>query len=537
MSEPTSPVDRTSDRLLLQAAIKDIEAVRQVRAVVETISQISEKEHLTKQLANTEDSLQARREYFLWRTFPINSLPLEIFQRILRYTVHSITPGWTEPIQQRLYVTWVCRHWRNQALADPYLWTIVHFRREYPWALSLEFVRRAGNANMAITVSENKLSGELQHHAEEHWRLLSQLSPSASQIHHMAFHIRCLATVSNVFRFLRLSAFPHLHKLEIQYLPHQRRLSPALMSTRTDLPIVADEYFRDTELFAVEVPRLKILTLSNINLCACLPKCDNLTTIILENVYPTNDDFRKMLIATPRLRELNLRFAGPLENMAHARAPLQPVPLVHLATLHFNAYQAGPSWVQNLLDHFSAPNLLSLVIRVHFWQDCTPLADILRGRFPRLCTLRINGFHCPNTPEACARVTRWLDSMSVLKLAWLDEVPRHVLDCFTQLARRHLADAKSMGRTEAGVHSLHVAFLFDDQAGEDIVEFARQRRDLGVPLRVVGIDPRCLETSRVTREHVHLLSKLGVRVARGWKELLIQLVGEDRFNSLSRIYC
>lgn len=523
-------VERNIDRLLLERANADLEELREIQAKINAQRHSYKANQMSAMIAR----MQAHREYLLWRTFPINDLPPEIFQQILRDVVRSGTST-GQTTQSRLSLTGVCRYWRNQALDDPLLWNNVDFTDpiKYPFSRNLQFVRRAKNTEVNIVVTETPLN-RLGKYLHEYTWLLRNMSPVLSQTRYMSFHIRYDQLMSSVLGFLRPVAIPLLDEFSVEYIPRQRRLSPRFRTLATDLHPIAEVFLRSTKLFGGGVPQLKYLTLTNVNLCASFPRCESLTCISLRHVYPTNDDFREMLAAAPRLRALRLHFAGPLKaSLTDAHAP--PVALPHLKELQFNAYQAGPSWVQNLLDQFSAPNLNHLSVRLHFWQDCTPLADMLYARFPQLVVLQLMGFHCPNTPEARSRIIDWFDTMPCLQVLRIDELSKHVLNCLTQEIRQCQKDLKkTQAAIVVNIPNLKV-IAFEDQAGADIVEFARRRQELGAPLQRVSINSRCFTTFRVARADARLLAGLGVEVVPGWEELMA-LIGEPPRTRLMSLF-
>src|SRR6202030_2282743 len=93
----------------------------------------------------TYTELRVKRDMVYWRIFRINELPTEILANIFRYVVWS-SPKPHVGVKFRLWITWVCRHWRRIAISDFTLWNAIWIRDVPPHEQSLTWFERAGTA-------------------------------------------------------------------------------------------------------------------------------------------------------------------------------------------------------------------------------------------------------------------------------------------------------------------------------------------------------------------------------------------------------
>ncbi|KAF5313045.1 hypothetical protein D9619_003552 [Psilocybe cf. subviscida] len=111
----------------------------------------------------------------------IMKLPAEILSLIfhcMRQPPPTANPAVFEtfPFKQRteewVFVTWVCRHWRNVALNDPTLWTIVPYLRSR-WIP--EIIERSRNAGLKIDLTAAQKSDKYFSLVLKHSHRISQL--------------------------------------------------------------------------------------------------------------------------------------------------------------------------------------------------------------------------------------------------------------------------------------------------------------------------------------------------------------------------
>ena len=90
----------------------------------------------------------------VFRTFPINDLPVELIGHIFRLSLEWPVYNPKRAIRDRTILTSVCRRWRAVALSDANLWTYLWFSRLSVYDQCFEFFERARNSILDVMITD-----------------------------------------------------------------------------------------------------------------------------------------------------------------------------------------------------------------------------------------------------------------------------------------------------------------------------------------------------------------------------------------------
>lgn len=498
--EPAAPLDQDVDQALLALARMRVEAVQETQALLG--------EKPSKRLHEAQQAALFKRKILRWRTFYINNLPPELIQYILRIILLTL-PTHRLVLLHRLRLTSVCRYWRFIALSDSLFWNDVVIDDPYPFTRSLEFIRRAGTADLHLRIQRPPpFHAHTGYEAKPitadqiRW-FLEQLSPKWNQLRSTTFYVDNSDAAGQIIRAFSL---PQHHA--------PRRLCKFEIHSKDDSSVRGPWGAPGTpciylyNLFGGVAPQLKHFSIgASINFQSV--PCENLVTLDLHCIpsefCPSSEQFHSMLSTARNLRRLTLHSSGP-QPLQDIRSNQEPVILPKLRHLHIS--QCTVLEAQFWLNHFTAPNVNIFGLEGMLYDDASLLFPYLTGRFPNVQVLALYNLTMDPEPEACGRFCRWFDSMPLVEVLKINDIPRHVLDFFMEdprlyrsLSQEGIRDAEAR-EPEAVAPKLATLSCMCGEPASDIFAFVRSRKEILVPLKSiyarVGILP--LESCIAIRE-------------------------------------
>ncbi|OJT08163.1 hypothetical protein TRAPUB_925 [Trametes pubescens] len=439
-------------------------------------------------------SVLYKRKLLLWLQFPIRDLPDEILTIIFRFVVWS-SVGADEANHHRLYLTWVCRRFRALALSDSTLWNSVWFRDSAPWKRSFAFIERAGTAALDIRIDEKSGPKGTAHDNPPKYpqitvpqikELLKVLKP---RIHQLRILVVVLANIDVVEAFMEglSKAGPalSLERIEV-HRTGQPYLWPREKSEGAGGRLALSEH---------PIPKLRWLSLNGVTTNWNALPLSNLRTIDLRRMVvqacPNSNRWTEILGASHDLFKLSLDAAGPQldpkrQRIGHAR----PADLPSLRDLTIGDMTC--IYAVHVLAHMNAPRVMSLALMSLTGQDYGPLLEMLRGRFPEVRMLQLQGLEMAKTDLNMERAVRWFESMPRLKLFRFSQTKPYILDALLADPREYRAPGEMDTRPANGQEDKRPIICpeldtvhFHAQGDADVSTFAKGRKDLGVMLKRV----------------------------------------------------
>lgn len=361
--------------------------------------------HLVKKLVLTVYQFSVRR----WRPSRINSLPAEIVLEIIRYACWS--PG--DAVKIRTAITSICRWWRELALGDSTLWSVIHFHiKDHPFERCYLWLTRAGNAPLRVWFDDGPVLG---YRANRHitdpemQALLKHLFPSIYRIQTLFFviynwpplltFVKRLHAISQAGRPLILEELEihrsgNLHKWPTEFIP------------------IDDHPVEGYPVIGRHVtPKLDSICLDGIHFDWRASNICNLTSLDLRRLplelSPSLSEFRSMLQSSPHLLRLHLSGAGPNVFFDPTR-DLPPIHLEHLKTLVLCNF--APTYAQGIVQNISAPVLKELQITKFMRHDYRTFWSYMTGLFPSVVLLSLTHVDIA-MPDAMGPFVRFLASM------------------------------------------------------------------------------------------------------------------------------
>ena len=373
-------------------------------------------------------SVLYKRKLLSWMSFPILDLPTEILAIIFHFVVCSSASA-DQATEHRLRISWVCKRFREVAIADQNLWNSIWFHEKYPWTRALAFVERAGTSPIDICISEMvKKPGEKEKPpsmtVQEINYLLDRILPKIGQIRIVVVLLDDMEVVQTFLsRFANAGPARWLERFEVHWMD-QKHLWPSILTDGKGglLPLS----YHPT-------PNLRCLCLNGptINWSRLDPV--NLRTIDLRRMptyaCPLSDRWTELLTASPDLYNLALDAAGPQWKF-DAAAPRIPVKRVHLPNLRVLVLaNIAASFALWALAHIYAPGVMELTL--------TNLAGIGYAEailrmppFTNVRLLTLSAFHVPESENNKLMMIRWFMGMPRLRMLKIVGLQRFVLDTF-----------------------------------------------------------------------------------------------------------
>jgi hypothetical protein len=437
-------------------------------------------------------SLRSWRNFHYWYTFRINNLPQEILSNIFHYVCWS-TVGAQMGVQARVWITGVCRNWRNIALADPTLWNAIWFKDEAPYERSMAWFQRAGSAPIDLRINERdtKWNPEEEHRftGEQMRSLMDQLFTKLSQIRMLIVVVDtwppALAVLDKLHEAGGTGEPINLERIEIH---------------RTGRPYMWDGpgyeariHENPIPLCGGNAPKLKYLALNSVSIHWHSSPLANLTTLDLRRmalqVSPDLHRFREMLVQCPNLNKLALDGFGPRRESNEIQG-LQPITLPTLRTFVIGDVALGYSFY--VLTQFDAPNVRDLTLMNMNGEDYSHLFALITGKFPDVRLLTLYTVEVANHPDARRRTIGWLKSIPNLGYLRCAQIKRHVFDAFLEdPSRLDLPPLEERPLVPPPRQILCPRFNVVEYQSIDtdiILSFGKGRKELGVPLGGIYIN-------------------------------------------------
>ncbi|KAF9469859.1 hypothetical protein BDZ94DRAFT_1243422 [Collybia nuda] len=415
-----------------------------------------------------------------WRTFRVNHLPTEIMTNIFRFVVWA-APEPRAGVQWRLWLTWTCKHWRTVALQDSTIWSAIWFRDLPPFARSLAWVDRAGDAPLDIRVND---STERKFTDEEMGSLMDRLCTKINSIRMLIIILEDWEPILTILDKLRIAATAakatgvsllierfELHRSGSPYVQIGDGYQPS--SLRHPLPLFG----------GVPTPKLTYFSINGVHVDWGRSHIHNLTTLDLRRMplerSPELSQFRDILKNSPALYKLCLDGAGPQwhpEDICdYPPVQLSRLRILILAdiSLHYALY---------ILHHIASPNVRDLTVMNLVGEDYAPLFGAMTARFPAVKILTLFSVETLHTPGAGRALVKWLHSMPLLSYLRIANIKRIFLDAF-------LYNPETFQRVSGSAPTVkivcpHVYILeFQSMQPQLIADWGIVRSKIGAPLK------------------------------------------------------
>ncbi|KAF9567007.1 hypothetical protein CPC08DRAFT_627677 [Agrocybe pediades] len=423
-----------------------------------------------------------RAEYraTLCRAFRINDLPVEILSNILNYVCWS-SPNNTIAIKWRLYVTWVCRHWRNVAIRNVTLWNAVFVNDPPYFERSLTWLERARESVTDVRMLDTPTKRFTLECTE---RIVKPIIDKIA-------HIRSVVMVVDdwdplIYLLKAFSLIPKdkllptiLHSFELHRTGSVYRLTGA------GLP--AEDYNISYALFGgVKVPSLRHVAFNGVHIDWENSKISNLTTLDIRRLNleksPTLTRFRAILQASPDMNRILMDGGGPkyVEDR-QVLASLKPILLPKLRHLMFGDYNI--IYALYALSQMDIPNVVDLTLMEIFGENLSPFFALLKSKTTKLQNLTLS-MKQPIPPNSVAAVVTWLAAQKDLYFLRLRGTHKTFIESFlydSQTMARGTGPSEHIpcpGLKYLEVHSLDTDLLSD---------FVEARLLMGAPLTKIYI--------------------------------------------------
>ncbi|KAI0830510.1 hypothetical protein BC628DRAFT_873716 [Trametes gibbosa] len=434
-----------------------------------------------------------KRKLLLWMAFPIRKLPNEILTIIFRYVVWSSTSA-DQATQHRLWLTWVCKRFREVAIADSTLWNSVWFRDPPPWTRSLIFLERAGTAPLDIRINEKERPEGTPDDVPPPQPpitvaqinlILDKIIPRISQLRIIVIVLENLEVIDTIVRRFSTAGPPEmLERFEIH------RTGPPYLWPPSNSSGSGGYH----SLSRFPTPKLRWLSLNGLAVDWTTFQPANLRTIDLRRMCvqacPTSISWSRMLAASPDLFKLTLEAATP--QLAGER--LGSVRAIELPSLRdLTIGDMSCLYTLNVLAHMSAPRVMSLALVTLIGQDYGPLLEMLTGRFREVRVLQVQNIELNKTDLNLRRCARWFESMPRLKLLKFSTTRPHMLDALLMDPREYrlVNEMDVQVQSADGEETRPVicpeldTFYFTSQPGKEVAALVKGRKDIGAPAKRV----------------------------------------------------
>ncbi|KAF8807854.1 hypothetical protein BYT27DRAFT_6591326 [Phlegmacium glaucopus] len=424
----------------------------------------------------------ARVEYSVrfGRIFRINHLPPEVLTNIFRYVAWSEAPESPElDIRRRLWLTWVCRHWREIAIMDPILWNAIWFDDLPNFERSLTWLERSADAPLDMRINDTK---EKPISVPALQNLLKRLIDKISNIRIIIIVLQewdPILVVLDAFRVVQKKGTPMI----LERFEMFRNGSPYVQIGTGYEP---SYYLNPIPLFGgATVPSFNYLTLSGVHIDWTTSVLTNLTTLDIRRIpldrSPTLSQFRALLGGSPALHKLFLDGAGPAWSDTIETRGLKPVHIPSLRILILGDFSVR--YATYVCGQIFAPNVRDLMLMNFVGEDYSSLYDLLGSNMPKIKILALFSIDFVPGPRSSVSVIKWLHSMPLLTYFRIGNVRPQFLELFLYncTTMRSLAEAQE---PSGCIPCPKLAFFEVDGVQINVIaRWARIRRQLGSPLQ------------------------------------------------------
>jgi F-box-like len=414
------------------------------------------------------------------RIFRINDMPPEVLTNIFRYVIWSaVSPD--HGVRWRLWVTWVCRHWRETALSDPMLWNAIWFRDLPNFERSFAWLERSADAPLDIRINdtkENPIPLSAMHN------LLQRLLGKISNIRIFIVVLQewdPILVVLHAFRVVREENLPMI----LERFEMHRSGSPYVQIGAGYEPSF---YRKPIPLFGgATVPSFNYLSLNGLHIDWANSVLTNLTTLDIRRIpldkAPTLNQFRALLGGSPALRKLFLDGAGPGWSNVVSLRETKPVHIPSLRILILGDF--SQSYALYVCSQIFVPNVLDLTLMNFVGEDYSKLYELLKSNMPLVKILTLYNIDFTPGPRSSISIIKWLESMPLITYFRIGNVKPQFLELFlyNYKTMRSLAEAQT---SSPHIPCPKLAFLeFEAVQTNVIIRWAHIRKQLGSPLRKI----------------------------------------------------
>lgn len=464
----------------------------------------------------------ARLEYevHFGRIFRINDLPPEILTNIFQYII-SVLEGPAKSANWHLWLTWVCRHWRQVALSEPRLWNAIWFRDIPNFERSLAYLERSADVPLDIRINDTQARP----------LSLAEIQILFKRLFEKISNLRIVLIVLQEWDLILfvLRAFCAVKEKNIPMILERFEMH------RGGSPYVqigaGHEHPNPIPLFGgATVPSFKQLSLNGVYIDWANSALTNLTKIDIRRIpqdkSPSLAQFRQLFARSPALRELFLDGAGPSWKTFVPGMQVKPIHIPSLRVLILGDFRL--KFALYLCSHLSTPNVLDFTMMRFCGEDYSKLYEALTATMPLVRILTFYSIEFVPTRQWANIMIKWLQSMPQVTYFRIGTLKPPILDLF-------LYNLKTMGQLdetdeqtpepeaqtpeentleEQTIACPKLAFLeleFDniDQI-EMIIKWARIRKHFGSPIRKVY-----LKHSLADKITVEQSQRLGAVLDRG----------------------
>ncbi|THH10974.1 hypothetical protein EW145_g971 [Phellinidium pouzarii] len=364
---------------------------------------------------------RAARSVLLWRLFPINTLPVEIFIHIFSLAIFSASAS--EIFETRMVLVAVCSLWRSIAIDTPKLWSIIPITCRPPFHLPRLCIERAKAIPLVLWIDQRDRNWNLQENdhkfePEDMKSLMAFVSPIMQQMRQLVIFVDTWAVVLAALDALQAIPAPRLlERLEIHRSGH----------TLVEFPAggAPEGFLTPYRLFGgARAPMLDHINFSGVHIDFTPASFRNLRFLELRKMtnvqMPTLDAFTTVLEESPQLEHLGFEGASPQLANIFDDNNWKPIQLRNLRELVIA--KLIPDYAIYILKLIAAPELRRLTLGKLVNEDFTGFMKQLPRRFPKVTLLTVNGLGINDTG---------------LLVAWLRTLPRlrylriaHVADEF-----------------------------------------------------------------------------------------------------------
>ena len=380
-----------------------------------------------------------RFKLLLWRTFPINDLPVEIVANIFRYAVWS-TKNSPEGILLRFRLTWVCQRWRHIAVDDQTLWNTIWFKdAKVGYQRSVMYFERAGSATLDLRIEDDdktRLIPDQPMTGNDMERILDIIMTKSNQIRMLIVVVEAWPPILVLLDRLHRSSrsLPQFERIEIHRTGRPYRWNgPGYL---------LHDYQHALTLCDGRTQRLNFLCLNGVHIDWDKSRLANLVNLDLRrmppDLGPSLERFRYILENSPNLKKLSLDGAGPVMPPGPALHSIPPVSLPQLESLVLGDVRISYAVFCARILH--CPNVRELTILNMVGEDHAPLLKALIGKLPELLILTLYGVNIKKSAINGRIVTQWLLSIPKLKFMRVAAMKPHVLAHFFVDGRLHIRD-------------------------------------------------------------------------------------------------
>lgn len=460
-----------------------------------------------------ETLLMAHFEYRIHfsRIFRINDLPAKILNDIFHFVVWASVDQ-NQCVNWHLWLTWVCRHWRELALSDPTLWNAIWFKDVPNFERSFAYFERSANAPLDIRIDDT--------HAKP--LTLAELKYVLDGIFKKISNFRIIIIVLqewDVILFV-LHAFCAVKEKNFPMILERFEMH---RSGPTYVQIGAGHEYSELNLIPLfggaTVPSLKHLSLNGIHIDWVNSVITDLANIDIRRLpldkSPTLSQFRELIGRSPALQELFLDGAGPSPAGFVQENLVNPILIPSLRVLALGNFSLR--FALYVSSHLSTPNVRDLTLLNLGGDDYSELFDAMRSTMP---SVRILTFcNIDFLPDRQKRsIIKWLQYMPQVTYLRIRSVKLPILESF-------LYDPKTMGppvdektpeqtleEQSVPCPKLTILEVADNENIEIIIRWAQIRKQLGFPLQKVYFRARPIPYDQSQRLYAALGSGSTVHI-------------------------